>query len=207
MRGRGVSESCCTNSKDYSPRKKAANGICPIVSVLLHIELPTLPADAGRQRGQRRALGPGALTGKLVPPASITLHRLAYRSWWFGRHDRPLTDARCRLSRAILTHDDIRSDAAASGRLRSQVHRAIEDDHKLADAHEGEDHPRRGGPLASRPTLCLGAALARLESKIRVGDVGSPSDRSARDRPAVQTEGAPLRGMESTPLSLRSATA
>jgi len=50
MRGRGVSKRCRTNSKDDSPHKKAGNGICPVVAVLLHVALPTLPADAARLR-------------------------------------------------------------------------------------------------------------------------------------------------------------
>jgi hypothetical protein len=44
MGGRGASKSCRTYGQDRSPHNKAADGARPIVPVLLHYLLLTLPA-------------------------------------------------------------------------------------------------------------------------------------------------------------------
>jgi cytochrome P450 len=55
--------------------------------------------------------------------------------------------------------------------------------------------------------LCLGAALARLESRIALETLARRVTEVHVTATPVQTEGALLRGMESMPLSLRPATA
>jgi len=76
MRGRGVPQSC-TDSQDDSPHKKAANGIHPVVAVLLHVVLPTLPAGTGglRWAGQTPGSG-GSSQANLYYPAGLTLYPL-----------------------------------------------------------------------------------------------------------------------------------
>ena len=69
MRGGGVSQGC-TNGQDDSPDKKAASGIGPIVAVLLHVQLPTLPAGAGKPRWAAR-FRPGGPHGDSCHPARI----------------------------------------------------------------------------------------------------------------------------------------
>src|SRR5450756_770543 len=77
VRGRGASKSCRTNSKDDSPHKKAGDGIRPVVPVLLHVVLPTLPADAARLRRAAHTSGPGGSSqGNSCHPASTTVHPL-----------------------------------------------------------------------------------------------------------------------------------
>jgi hypothetical protein len=77
MRGRGVSKSCCTNSKDDSSHEKAGNGICPVVPVLLHVVLPTLPADTARLRRVAHTPGPGGSSQEnSCHSAAINVHPL-----------------------------------------------------------------------------------------------------------------------------------